>query len=163
MALARWLLLARHRNGADELPLTHEFLAMMLAVRRPGVTVATGTFEQAGFIQNRRGIVRIIDVEALEEVSCECYRLIREQELALLGRNPLLKAASDGTVRRPSFLQRIWPPGTVGDRLCVHVRPALLTSMLFFFWIGCDMAKEDGFVRSAAPGFRRAAASCRCP
>ena len=60
MALARWLLLARHRNGADELPLTHEFLAMMLAVRRPGVTVATGTFEQAGFIQNRRGIVRII-------------------------------------------------------------------------------------------------------
>ena len=87
--LARWLLLARHRNGADELPLTHEFLAMMLAVRRAGVTVATGTFEQAGFIRNRRGIVRIIDVEALEEVSCECYRLIREQEDALLGSNPL--------------------------------------------------------------------------
>ena len=53
------------------------------------VTVATGTFEQAGFIRNRRGIVRIIDVEALEEVSCECYRLIREQEDALLDSNPL--------------------------------------------------------------------------
>jgi CRP-like cAMP-binding protein len=83
--LARWLLLARHRIGSDQVPLTHEFLSMMLAVRRAGVTVAIGTLEAAGFIKNRRGLVTIVDLEALEEVSCECYRLIREQEAALLG------------------------------------------------------------------------------
>jgi CRP-like cAMP-binding protein len=80
--LARWLLLTRHRAGSEQLPLTHEFLSMMLAVRRAGVTVATGTLQQAGFIRNRRGIVTILDTEGLEEVSCECYRLIREQEEA---------------------------------------------------------------------------------
>ena len=46
---------------------------------------SSGTLEQAGFIRNRRGHVTILDVEALEEVSCECYRLIREQEAELLG------------------------------------------------------------------------------
>ena len=76
------LLLTRHRAGSEQLPLTHEFLAFMLAVRRAGVTVATGTLQQAGFIRNRRGIVTILDMEGLEEVSCECYRLIREQEEA---------------------------------------------------------------------------------
>jgi CRP-like cAMP-binding protein len=83
--LARWLLMARHRIGLDELPLTHELLAMMFAVRRAGVTVATGSLERAGFIRNRRGRVTILDVEALEEVSCECYRLTREKEEAVLG------------------------------------------------------------------------------
>jgi CRP-like cAMP-binding protein len=83
--LARWLLLARLRAASDQLPLTHEFLSMMLAVRRAGVTVAIGTFERAGFIKNRRGIATILDLDMLEEVSCECYRLIREQEEALLG------------------------------------------------------------------------------
>src|SRR5205814_3817381 len=82
--LARWLLLTRHRLGSDQVPLTHEFLSMMLAVRRAGVTVTTNTLQQAGFIRNRRGIVTILDTEGLEEVSCECYRLIREQEEALL-------------------------------------------------------------------------------
>jgi len=86
--LARWLLLTRHRAGSDQLPLTHEFLAFMLAVRRAGVTVATGTLQQAGFIRNRRGIVTILDTEGLEEASCECYRLIREQEEALLADLP---------------------------------------------------------------------------
>jgi hypothetical protein len=68
------------QGGSDQLPLTHEFLAFMLAVRRAGVTVATGTLQQAGFIRNRRGIVTSRDTEGLEEVSCECYRLIRSRK-----------------------------------------------------------------------------------
>ena len=82
--LARWLLLARHRIGSDELPLTHEFLSMMLAVRRAGVTVATGTLQQAGLVRNRRGHVTVLNVAGLEEVSCECYRLITAKEEVLL-------------------------------------------------------------------------------
>jgi CRP-like cAMP-binding protein len=82
--LARWLLLARHRIGSDELPLTHEFLSMMLAVRRAGVTVTAGTLQQAGLIRHRRGHVTVLDPRALKDVSCECYRLITEHEEALL-------------------------------------------------------------------------------
>jgi CRP-like cAMP-binding protein len=81
---ARWILTARDRIGRDEFALTHEFLAMMLSVRRAGVTMAAGFFEKAGFIENRRGQITIRDVDGLKEVSCECYRLIREEEERLL-------------------------------------------------------------------------------
>jgi CRP-like cAMP-binding protein len=81
---ARWILTARDRIGRDEFALTHEFLAMMLSVRRAGVTMAAGLFEKAGFIENRRGQITIRDVDGLKEVSCECYRLIREEEERLL-------------------------------------------------------------------------------
>jgi CRP-like cAMP-binding protein len=81
---ARWLLTARDRAGTDEFSVTHEFLAMMLSVRRSGVTVAAGLFERAGFIKNRRGKVTILDPMSLEEIACECHRLIREEEARLL-------------------------------------------------------------------------------
>jgi hypothetical protein len=48
------------------------------------VTVATGTLHQAGLIRNRRGHITLLEIEALEEVSCECYRRIIEQEEGLL-------------------------------------------------------------------------------
>ena len=82
------LLLTSAQGWLRPLPLTHEFLSMMLAVRRAAVTVATGTLQQAGFLRNRRGIVTTLDTEGLEEVSCEWYRLIREQEEALLADLP---------------------------------------------------------------------------
>jgi CRP-like cAMP-binding protein len=81
---ARWLLLARDRIGSDEVPLTQEFLSMMLAVRRAGVTMAARSLQQVGLIKYRHGHITILDPEGLEEVSCECSRLIRDQESELL-------------------------------------------------------------------------------
>jgi CRP-like cAMP-binding protein len=82
--LARWLLLARDRLQTDQLPLTQEFLSMMLAVRRSGVTVAAGTLQRAGIVRYRHGRITVLDVEALEAAACECYRLVREETARLL-------------------------------------------------------------------------------
>lgn len=82
--LARWLLMARDRADSDELPLSHEFLSMMLGARRVGVTLALGALRTAGIIRNRHGKVTIVDRAALEEASCECYRSIKRQYDLLL-------------------------------------------------------------------------------
>jgi CRP-like cAMP-binding protein len=73
--LARWLLLVRDAVEAREFPLTHEFMGTMLGVYRPTVTVAVRTLTQAGMIDHRRGVVRIVDDKALEDAACECYRM----------------------------------------------------------------------------------------
>jgi CRP-like cAMP-binding protein len=72
--LARWLLMAHDRVGANEFPLTQEFVAMMLGTSRPTVTVVAGTLQKAGLIRYHRGHVTIVDREKLESASCECYR-----------------------------------------------------------------------------------------
>ena len=82
--LARWLLTARDRATSDELPLSHEFLSMMLGVRRAGATVAVGTLKTAGLIRNSHGRVTIIDRQGLEAASCECYRTVRNEYERLL-------------------------------------------------------------------------------
>jgi CRP-like cAMP-binding protein len=71
--LARWLLLAADRSDGSALPLTHEFLAMMLGVRRSGVTVALQGLERAGLIAHKRGVITILDREALEKASNGTY------------------------------------------------------------------------------------------
>ena len=76
--LARWLLMTHDRVGADEFELTHEFIAAMLGVRRPSVTVAAGLLQQAGLIDYRRGRMRILDRSQLEASACEDYRLTRD-------------------------------------------------------------------------------------
>jgi CRP-like cAMP-binding protein len=69
----RWLLIA-HRNAlADEFPVTHEFLAMMLGYQRAGVSIAMGSLVKAGLIEHKRGKVTIIDRQGLEARTCECY------------------------------------------------------------------------------------------
>jgi CRP-like cAMP-binding protein len=73
--LARWLLMARDRVGTNDFPMTQEFLAMMLGVARPTVTIVAGILQKAGLITYRRGHVAIIDREGLEAASCECYRV----------------------------------------------------------------------------------------
>ena len=71
--LARWLLMAADRTDGDEVPLTHDFLATMLGVRRAGVTVALQALERTGLIAHRRGVITILDREALEKSSNGAY------------------------------------------------------------------------------------------
>ena len=75
--MCRWLLLTQDRVGKEEFVLTQEFLAEMLGVRRQTVTVFAGTLQSAGLISYRRGTMRIIHREGLEEASCECYELTK--------------------------------------------------------------------------------------
>jgi CRP-like cAMP-binding protein len=82
---ARWLLETHDRVGADTFELTHEFLADMLGVTRPSVTIAARTLQEAGLIRYSRGVVTVLDREALEEASCECYRAIRRAHERALG------------------------------------------------------------------------------
>ena len=83
--LARWLLMAHDRAEDDEFPMTQEFLAMMLCVHRPGVTVAARLFQQAGLIRYGHGQMKVTDREGLEAAACECYGTVRRQFEQLLG------------------------------------------------------------------------------
>ena len=71
--LARWLLMADDRLDGDELPLTHEFLAMMLGTQRPGVTVALHALERNGLIATKRGRITILDRATMEKSSNGTY------------------------------------------------------------------------------------------
>ena len=81
---ARWLLMSHDRVGRDRFDLTQEFLAEMLGVRRPGVTVAMGILEKAGFIAHGRGNITVVNRPGLEKAACECYRTIRERQAKLI-------------------------------------------------------------------------------
>ncbi len=81
---ARWLLISSDAVGKNELGLTHEFLSQMLAVRRPGVTVAIGALEKLKLIVHRYGKISILDKKKLESVACECYRTVKDRERELL-------------------------------------------------------------------------------
>jgi CRP-like cAMP-binding protein len=77
--LARWLLMSQDRLGGDFVHLTQEFLAHMLGTRRASVTVAAGILQKAGLITYRRGNVKIDNRQDLEDASCECYNMMRQQ------------------------------------------------------------------------------------
>ena len=86
---ARWLLMTHDRVGADQgvdtFPLTQEFLAFMLGVRRASVTVAAGMLQQAGLIKYSRGRITVRDRAGLEAASCECYGVVKRKYGQLLG------------------------------------------------------------------------------
>ena len=70
---ARWLLLTHDRVESDLLPLTQEFLSVMLGVRRASVTLAVAGLRQAGLVDSKRGQITVLDRPGLEAASCECY------------------------------------------------------------------------------------------
>jgi CRP-like cAMP-binding protein len=83
--LARWLLMANDRLDGDQVPLTHEFLSVMLGVRRPGVTVTLDLLEKEGLIQARRGTVAILDRTGLRKISNGAYGAAEAEFKRLFG------------------------------------------------------------------------------
>jgi CRP-like cAMP-binding protein len=83
--LCRWLLLCRDRLDSDELVMTQELIANMLGVRREGVTLAAGRLQETGLISYVRGRIRILDRGGLEATVCECYRVVKDEYVRLLG------------------------------------------------------------------------------
>jgi CRP-like cAMP-binding protein len=85
---ARWLLLTHDRVETDELPLTQEFLAIMLGVRRASVTAAATSLQKQGLITYRHGKITIVDRAGLERASCDCYTVMRTAYTKLLPFEP---------------------------------------------------------------------------
>jgi CRP-like cAMP-binding protein len=84
---ARWLLQTHDRVTGDEFPMTHEFLSLMLGVRRATVTETAQGLQARGLIQYHRGVVNVLDRIGLEQAACECYRLINREYTRLLVAN----------------------------------------------------------------------------
>jgi CRP-like cAMP-binding protein len=76
---ARWLLMTHDRVDTDDFPMTHEFLADMLGIRRPSVSIAMSGLHRGGYIAYKRGKVAVLDRDGLEKAACECYNVVRQQ------------------------------------------------------------------------------------
>jgi CRP-like cAMP-binding protein len=82
---SRWLLQTHDRTDRDTFELTQEFLAQMLGVRRPTVSLTAGLLQSAGLIRYTRGQVSILDRERLAAVACDCYRVVNDEYDRLIG------------------------------------------------------------------------------
>jgi CRP-like cAMP-binding protein len=75
----RWLLITLDRMESNVVPLTHEFLSIMLGVRRASVTEVLRPLHEQGLVNNSRGAITILDRSGLEKLSCECYRKVKDE------------------------------------------------------------------------------------
>ena len=82
--LCRWLLLSLDRLQGAELVMTQELIANMLGVRREGVTDAAGKLQRLGVIEYSRGHIKVLDRAKLEQLSCECYAVVKKETDRLL-------------------------------------------------------------------------------
>jgi CRP-like cAMP-binding protein len=82
--MCRWLLRIRDLTQSDEMKLTQEFLGQMLGVTRPSVSLVASTLQRAGLIEYRRGNIRLLDIEQLEESACECRATVKSHYERLL-------------------------------------------------------------------------------
>jgi CRP-like cAMP-binding protein len=86
--LCRWLMQTRDLMMSDTLPLTQEFLSQMLGVQRSSVTLVARRLQESGLINYRRGHIHVLDVDALRDSCCECYRAINDHFERLVGWRP---------------------------------------------------------------------------
>lgn len=82
--LCRWLLLSLDRLSDNKLTMTQELIANMLGVRREGVTEAAGKLQKMGVIKYSRGQISVLDRTKLEQLSCECYQVVKNETDRLL-------------------------------------------------------------------------------
>jgi CRP-like cAMP-binding protein len=82
--LCRWLLLSLDRLSSNQLTMTQELIADMLGVRREGVTEAAGKLQKIGVIRYSRGQITVLDRPQLEQISCECYGVVKQETDRLL-------------------------------------------------------------------------------
>ena len=92
--LARWLLMTRDRVMSDEFPLTHEFLAHMLGMRREGVTEAASAFKRRKLIRYQRGEIQILDLKGLKAASCVCYQIVQSAFKRVQSQSPEPRAVT---------------------------------------------------------------------
>ncbi|CDF86775.1 transcriptional regulator, Crp/Fnr family [Pseudomonas knackmussii B13] len=98
--LCRWLLLSLDRLPSNQLTMTQELIANMLGVRREGVTEAAGKLQKLGVIEYSRGRINVLDRARLEELSCECYAVVKKETDRLLPYVPTRPAARAGGQRK---------------------------------------------------------------
>ena len=82
---ARWLLMTHDRVASDQFPMTQDFLAQMLGVRRATVSAVASALQRRGLIRYRRGRMHVLDRKGLEDASCECYAVVKAKQERLLG------------------------------------------------------------------------------
>jgi Crp-like helix-turn-helix domain len=93
--------MSHDRCVCDDLPLTQEFLSLMLGVRRAGVTESANTPHNEGYITHRRGHIKIIDRAGLENYSCDCYQIVKEEFDLLEGQKNFI--SFDSRLSTPDF------------------------------------------------------------
>ena len=82
--MCRWLLHMRDLAGNDDLTLTQDFLAQMLSVRRPSVSIVASPLQKAGLIKYSRGNIQVLDAKGLQKRACECYGTVKAHYQRLL-------------------------------------------------------------------------------
>lgn len=92
---ARWMLMSHDRVHGNEFQLTQEYIAIMLGTHRSTVSMVAGAFQRSGILQFRRGVITILDREALENACCECYAINRQQFRRFLGKHPTAPFGDD--------------------------------------------------------------------